>query len=646
MPFGLSGQPVVWQSGQGKLSVAEHVRVLEDPDGHLNLDDVLTPAIQDLFKLPKKDILSFGITDSYYWLGLEIENLTQENLVIELSQYALPVCEFYLQNDSGGWNVKRTGYSIPIKDRIWQDHFQVFSLKSGVNRIYFKVQSYSPPISVLVREEGEYAFSSIKLKIAYGVYLGILVFVILNNLFLFFSLRSYIYLLYCLLVVMHIFVAGTVMDGFAMYGLPWINLKLSYILVPALTMLVTTAYGLIFLEVKKYSKKLNLIGWVWFAYIFIVVGLQAVLPYMVSVILNQIHAVLGLFLTVYMGFFVARRGNKVGYYFAAAYGLYFFITILEIFHIQTGSPDYIFGVSHVAIAILMEVLLLSYALSKRFQWEREENVAARLEAQKLVVEKTKENERIVLSQNVILEERVGQRTKQLERANIQLSNTLQTVEEEKAKSDALLLNILPKSTAEELKEKGYAEPRYFENVSVLFTDFKDFTSTTTNMTPQRLLEDLNECFKAFDDIVKSLGLEKIKTIGDSYMAAVGLPKESSEHAVLAVKCALQMKEFINDWQESQLKLGRPSWEIRIGIHSGPVVAGVVGYHKFAYDIWGDAVNIAARMENNSAAGKINISDNTYNLVKEYFECSPRGMMEVKGKGEMKMYWVEGELTLK
>ena len=219
------------------------------------------------------------------------------------------------------------------------------------------------------------------------------------------------------------------------------------------------------------------------------------------------------------------------------------------------------------------------------------------------------------------------------------------MEEEKAKSDALLLNILPKSTAEELKEKGYAEPRYFENVSVLFTDFKDFTSTTTNMTPQRLLEDLNECFKAFDDIVKSLGLEKIKTIGDSYMAAVGLPKESSEHAVLAVKCALQMKEFINDWQESQLKLGRPSWEIRIGIHSGPVVAGVVGYHKFAYDIWGDAVNIAARMENNSAAGKINISDNTYNLVKEYFECSPRGMMEVKGKGEMKMYWVEGELTL-
>jgi class 3 adenylate cyclase len=291
----------------------------------------------------------------------------------------------------------------------------------------------------------------------------------------------------------------------------------------------------------------------------------------------------------------------------------------------------------------MEVLLLSYALTKRFQWERSANIETILEAKTQLVEKTQENERIVKEQNIILEKRVNERTIELNKTNNLLYNTLKTVEQEKAKSDALLLNILPKSTADELKEFGAAQPRNFRNVSILFTDFIDFTTTTNNMSPSRLVEDLNECFKAFDLIVKDLKMEKIKTIGDSYMAASGLPNEHDDHAILAVKCAMKMMDFINIWQKKRLDHGHEVWKIRIGIHSGPVVGGVVGDHKFAFDIWGDAVNIASRMESNSTEGKINISDATYQLVRDHFKCIPRGKLFVKGKGEMDMFWVEKQL---
>ena len=207
---------------------------------------------------------------------------------------------------------------------------------------------------------------------------------------------------------------------------------------------------------------------------------------------------------------------------------------------------------------------------------------------------------------------------------------------ERAKSEKLLLNILPAEVAAELKSKGVTKARHFDNVTVLFTDFVNFTKVGERMSPQMLIDELNTCFKAFDEITARYHVEKIKTIGDAYLAIAGLPAASPLHAEHIVKTALEINAFMND---RKAKMGDKAFEIRIGIHSGSVVAGIVGVKKFAYDIWGDTVNTAARMQQNSEPGKINISQTTYELVKNKFECTYRGEIVAKNKGQLKMYFV-------
>ena len=210
------------------------------------------------------------------------------------------------------------------------------------------------------------------------------------------------------------------------------------------------------------------------------------------------------------------------------------------------------------------------------------------------------------------------------------------IEREKKRSDALLLNILPEEVAEELKNNDSAEARYFNDVTVLFTDFIDFTDTAARLTPKQLVNELHACFKAFDDIMGKYDIEKIKTVGDAYLAVCGLPVENHQHAENVVRAAIEIRDFM---KMRKKLLGDVTFDIRIGINSGSVVAGIVGVKKFAYDIWGDTVNTAARMEQNSESGKINISETTHELVKDIFEFAYRGEIPAKGKGNLKMYYV-------
>lgn len=211
---------------------------------------------------------------------------------------------------------------------------------------------------------------------------------------------------------------------------------------------------------------------------------------------------------------------------------------------------------------------------------------------------------------------------------------------EKKKSDDLLLNILPEEVAEELKAKGSADAKLISDVTVLFTDFKGFTQMSANMSPQELVGVINECFSTFDHIMQKHGIEKIKTIGDAYMAAGGLPTPNTTHAEDVVKAALEIQHYMREHKIRKEKAGEPYFEIRIGVHTGPVVAGIVGVKKFAYDIWGDAVNTASRMESSGEEGKVNISGSTYALVNDLFRCTYRGKIAAKGKGEIDMYFVE------
>jgi class 3 adenylate cyclase len=218
-----------------------------------------------------------------------------------------------------------------------------------------------------------------------------------------------------------------------------------------------------------------------------------------------------------------------------------------------------------------------------------------------------------------------------------IKSTNRIIEEERNRSDSLLLNILPEETAQELKLNGRVQTKKFESVTVLFTDFKEFTKLAEQVDPEQLIRSIDFYFKEFDKITTKYGLEKIKTIGDSYMCAGGLPLVSSNHARQVAKAAKEMIDLVNEKLLTEDDLIH--FEVRIGIHTGPVVAGIVGMKKWQYDIWGDTVNIASRMESTSHVGKINLSETTYQAIKDEFPCTYRGEMEVKNRGELKMYYL-------
>lgn len=227
--------------------------------------------------------------------------------------------------------------------------------------------------------------------------------------------------------------------------------------------------------------------------------------------------------------------------------------------------------------------------------------------------------------------------RRLESQNRKIQAQNVEIQEERRKSDGLLLNILPQEIADELKASGQATPRLYESATVLFSDFVNFTKLSARLTPKQLIDELNECFLAFDEICERHGLEKIKTIGDAYMCAGGLPVPNDTHPADAVRAALEMSTWLQ-----QRKHERPDahlTEMRIGIHTGPVMAGVIGRNKFAYDIWGDAVNLAARLEEHGEPGQVNISGATAAAVKHLYKATHRGQKEVHNKGMVDMYFI-------
>lgn len=228
---------------------------------------------------------------------------------------------------------------------------------------------------------------------------------------------------------------------------------------------------------------------------------------------------------------------------------------------------------------------------------------------------------------------------ELRRKLIELSGARHALGIAEAQSNELLLNILPEQIAEELKLGHEVEPRYYDAATIMFTDFKGFTRIAEASEPRALINDLNQYFSAFDEIIGRYGLEKIKTIGDAYMCAGGLPEKNTTHAVDACRAALEIRDFMDRVNRQREKMRLSPWELRIGLNTGPVMAGVVGKKKFSYDIWGDAVNVAARIESNGEAGQVAISESTFHRVRDEFNCSHRGQVECKNKGMLDTYFL-------
>jgi PAS domain S-box-containing protein len=229
------------------------------------------------------------------------------------------------------------------------------------------------------------------------------------------------------------------------------------------------------------------------------------------------------------------------------------------------------------------------------------------------------------SLNTELEERVALRTEELGR--------------EKDKTEQLLLNVLPSDIANELKKHGKVEARAFNSVTVAFTDFVGFTKIAESLSPSELVRELDSCFRHFDNIIVQHRIEKLKTIGDSYMFAAGIPVASPTHAVDCILVALEMQAHIDEEKKIRSLAGRHFWEMRVGIHTGPIMGGVIGNKKFAYDIWGDTVNTASRMESSGVPSQVNVSQATYEIARDFFEFEPRGKIATKRKGELEMFIV-------
>ncbi len=292
------------------------------------------------------------------------------------------------------------------------------------------------------------------------------------------------------------------------------------------------------------------------------------------------------------------------------------------------------------LMLVLSILSIPISMSLHLAW-RFAFVNRHLKAQLLRVESLNarareqeaEKQRLLESRQDELELEVASRTEEVRRQHADLVIA-------KQKSDDLLLNILPAEVAEELKETGRSEARLYNDVSVLFTDFVDFTQMSEHLSPAALVAEIDHCFQAFDAIITRHGLEKIKTVGDAYIAVSGLPVAMPDHATKVVRAACEIQDFM----ALRLRMHPGTFGIRLGVHSGPVVAGIVGLKKFAYDIWGDTVNTAARMEQHSEAGRINISAATYELVRDAFDCSYRGELEAKHKGRMGMYFVNSPIS--
>lgn len=625
---------LVWLVGQ--VVIAQSVLVLQDSmptvqnigDRVFLFEDVtntwgLQDAIDhdDQFKKSQDKVPCYGVTKSKIWVKLQLKFSDNGRYKLVMGYPNIDTAAFYFPTGKG-YGKKISGWSMPAAIRDEKAADLIFDIPvcplDTVLTYYISATSRIVilPLSIgtaeAVKNEQHYY------SLFYLFYLGFVAMLFFYNLSIFLTSKQPEYLYYSSWV----FFASMffmVAKGYNSLFLPEWNWFFKHTnIISSLGGISIVMFVITTLRLKEFIPVL--LKWFYTAlvvYAMIILVSLLRLPQLAAN-LSQINLLFSTFLGLLAGYimYIRKKQSFAKYYFFG-----FIVTLVTMFVyimiFQKVLPFNLVTNNSIIVGSALEMMLFSFGLGAKINTINKEKI----EAQNLAYQTLQDKELIMREQNVLLETKVSERTKELQL--------------EKQKSDNLLLNILPGEVAEELMENGSYHAKNHNNVTVLFTDFVNFTGITEKLLPQELVDELHICFKGIDEIIAKYGMEKIKTIGDAYLAVCGLPNPKPEHAHITVSAAIEIIQFIK-----QRKNSGGMFEIKVGIHSGPVIAGIVGIKKFAFDIWGDTVNIGARMEQNGEAGKINISGVTYELVKNKFNCIYRGKIEAKNKGEIDMYFVD------
>lgn len=623
-------QPTIEIKQGERLFIGKSLQYFVDESNAITTSQVKSQE----FLSTDNDILSLGNTPNTVWLRFSVKSPSEQQVFVEFAAPLMEELELYEVRGDSLVRLFSGGFEQPFANRPIISENWLFSVDTDTSAkiIYVKGRSGFPfQVPITITAKDKFVESNQMHNLFWGVYMGVMLFALLYNFFIFLSVRERIYFYYILYIIGSVaFYLG--LQGFSYMFLwpnqPGMNQYLPILI--CLTNIVITLFAFSFLQITRKHRVAFYWGWSLIVGFALIAVVNLVGPYPIAAGLAQMLSMVAAIYFIYAGVNGLVRKVPTARFYLLAWTLFLVFVIIFLLTINDVIVSNFFTTHCIFIGHMTEVLLLSFALADRINRLKEENARKQRE----IIKQLEENERIQLVANLELEQKVQDRTAEVvEQRNVAVM--------ERERSDELLLNILPEETAEELKATGKANAKLINHVTVMFTDIKDFTRIAEGLSPHELVADINEIFSGFDKIIGKYNVEKIKTIGDSYMAVGGLPTPNDTHAVDIVNAAIEIEEFIRVLIEKKKNEGKEPLEIRLGIHTGPVVAGVVGVKKFAYDIWGNTVNIASRMENSGQIGKINISETTYELVKHKFVCTPRGKMEAKNMAPMEMFFVEG-----
>ena len=622
-----------------RYDISDAMQYLEDTSGRITINQLITGAYDIAFTSKLKKRGPFQNQTGYFWARLKIYSEDEKNdnwnfVVHPTGDWSMDTVAFYYPDAQGRYgSPSMSGYDIPLYKRELNTAATVFPIpmNKGEQVLYLryhkgKWMDITPKMAFFIESNNAYNRAHRDEFWLQGIYLGAIIILILYNIFVFFAFHDkthpvliatvFIYALFWLSrtnILTDIFIPEN----------PALNLKIFFYSIIPVFNILGIMYPMFVLRLKNYLPKVynaQLIFVLITTSLYLVQGVFGYTQFL-TFIVNIFSSLQIAFNIIGISIGIRKKvpDSKIILF---SYLILFPISLMFYMAKLGGLKPTLFTSNAFQIGTAFQFTMFTFVLSSRLNLLRKEKE----EAQKNQLAMAHENERLVKEQNEILEIKVKERTVELE--------------DEKQRSESLLLNILPAETATELMKFGKATARSYEKVSVMFADIKDFSKIAELLSPEILVQELDRYFKAFDDIVTKYGIEKIKTIGDAYLCVSGLPGDAEKSAEKAVSAALEMQEFVCGIKRERSQLGDPFFEVRIGIHTGPIVAGVVGNKKFAYDIWGDTVNIAARMEQNSEPGRINISEETWNQVKTKFNCLFRGPVDAKNIGLLNMYFVE------